>query len=281
MKHHTDTFTGFGDLEIFCQAWLPDETLKAALIIVHGIGEHSGRYMNIVNHLVPHGFVVYGYDSRGHGQSAGKRGHIESWEEYRGDLHAFVQYVRKETEVEKLFLLGHSMGGLVTLDYVLHHSDYIRGIVVSSPALDISAAPPGFILIANILNRIVPGLQLATPLDTNELSRDPTAVKAYMDDPLVHNKITPRFILESVKIVGQVQKNANQIKIPILVTFGEADQIVPIGGTKRFFKAVASVDKQLITYPEGRHEPHNDFNSEEVVDNIARWLDRLICFKSP
>src|SRR5579863_7569397 len=135
MDHSTGTFRGAGEMELAYQRWLPEGTPRAALIIVHGFGEHGGRYMNIVGRLVPTGYAVYALDNRGHGRSPGQRGHINDWSEFRDDLGAFVALVSTEQAGHPLFLLGHSMGGLIVLEYAERHPEGLRGVIASAPLL--------------------------------------------------------------------------------------------------------------------------------------------------
>ena len=116
MNHHESTFGGSGGLDLYYQSWLPQTESNAIVAIVHGFGEHSGRYQNIVQHLVPLGYGIYGFDNRGHGRSPGRRGHIDSWREYHDDVAAFLTFIRKSGPSKPLFLLGHSMGTLIVLE---------------------------------------------------------------------------------------------------------------------------------------------------------------------
>ncbi len=134
MKHHEASFKGSGDLDIYYQSWAPDSESRAIIALVHGIGEHSGRYMNVVNHFVPLGYTIYGIDHRGHGKSEGKKGHVMAWSEFRDDIHTYINTVQKECVGQPVFIMGHSLGGLITLDYSLHHPGDIRAVIVSSPA---------------------------------------------------------------------------------------------------------------------------------------------------
>ena len=148
-----------------------------------------------------------------------------------------------------------------------------RGTIISSPALERSEAPALFVWLAKLLNLVVPRLLLPSPLDTSAISRDPQAVQAYLDDPLVYGKVSPRWVVSIFETIDRVHTQAANFSVPLLMTHGQADTIVPIGGTQRFFAEVRLEEKQLITYPQTRHEPHNDINHQEVVSNIVQWLD--------
>ena len=115
MKHSEGSFNGSGNLKIFYQNWSPESDSRAVIALVHGVGEHSGRYMNVVNYFVPLGYTVYGFDHRGHGKSEGKRGHVMNWSEFSDDVGTYIQTIQTECVIQPIFLMGHSLGGLVVL----------------------------------------------------------------------------------------------------------------------------------------------------------------------
>ena len=127
MKHSEGKFKGAGSLELYYQCWQPDGQPRAVVVIVHGIGEHSGRYMNVVNQLVPHGYAVYSFDNRGHGRSPGQRGYLNAWAEFREDVRAFLKKVREQEPGRSVFLMGHSLGSLIVGDYVLRDPSGLKG----------------------------------------------------------------------------------------------------------------------------------------------------------
>lgn len=274
MKHTTGSFKGHNGLELFWQSWQPEQDAKGTLVLVHGVGEHSGRYENLIDHLVCRGFTVYGYDLRGHGRSPGKKGYIDSWEDYRQDLHLFIQQL--ELHTHQPFLMGHSLGGLIALDYVSQYPQTIRGVVASSPPISLISGGRFFRYLAKILNLLMPKWQFGAPFKPIELSRIPAVVQAYIEDPLVHNRITARWVTEGMRTIEKLLNNAGEIKIPVLLTHGEADKVVPIKGTRTFYAILGSEDKTFICYPESLHEPHNDSNWKEAVENISNWLEKRL-----
>ena len=143
MKQSTGNFEGVNACKLYYKTWLPEEQPKATLVIVHGAGEHIDRYQNVVNGLVASGFALAGYDLRGHGRSEGRRGHINSWDEYRGDLREFIKMTRQMLPEMPLFILGHSLGSLIVLDYLIYHQEGLSGAILSGTSLDpVDAAPP-------------------------------------------------------------------------------------------------------------------------------------------
>ena len=274
MKHTSGNFKGKGGLELFCQSWQPENETKASLVLVHGVGEHSNRYHNLIEHLIKNSIAIYAYDLRGHGRSQGRKGFINSWDDYRQDLHLFIQQL--DLKGQRPFLMGHSLGGLIALDYACSYPQTVRGVIASSPALALSGNAGAFRLLAGLFNVFIPKFQLPIPLKATELSRDPTVVQNYLNDPLVHNRVTPRWIVEGVSTINRLFNNAGQINIPILLTHGDADKIVPIRGTQAFYDHLGSLDKTLIIYPQGRHEAHNDTNWKEATENISNWLTKRL-----
>lgn len=274
MNHHEDTFEASDGIKLFYQSRLPGKTAKAILILVHGGGDHSGRYNNVYNYLIPQQFGIYALDWRGHGRSPGIRGHINQWSELRNDLHLFVKLVHRNHPDIPMFLFGHSMGGVMVLDYCLHKPEHILGIVCTSPAIGKLGISPLLIQIAKLLNKVWPSMSTSTGLDVSKLSHDQKFIQYTKTDPLYHRKATPRFGMEVQKIVDFIQSNAGAIKLPMLLIHGTDDQIVSIEGSRQFVK---NANKQHLVYKEysnGYHELFNDTMKNEVLCDIAEWINK-------
>lgn len=270
-------FPGAGHLELYWQSWHPDGTVRATLTIVHGIGEHSGRYTNIVHHLVPRGYAVYGFDHRGHGRSPGQRGHINNWAEYRGDVDAFLRLVRGREGDRPLFVFGHSLGALIVLEYVLRRPGGLHGAVVCGAPLEpVGVAKPYLVALARLLSRVWPHFSLSTRLGTPAISRDPAVVHAYRTDPLVHRTATARWGTECLAAIGWVKAHAAEWRVPVLFLHGGADRLNAPEGTARVFAQVIYPDKMMRIYPDAFHELHNDVNREAVLHDIALWLEQRL-----
>ena len=275
MDHSTGTFRGAGGMDLAYQRWLPEGTPRAALIIVHGFGEHGGRYMNVVNRLVPTGYAIYALDNRGHGRSPGQRGHINDWSEFRDDLGAFVALVSKEQAGHPLFLLGHSMGGLIVLEYAERHPEGLRGVVASAPLLAQPGISPVKLALSRVISRVMPSFSLDAGLDTTAISRDGEVVTAYRTDPLVQGRGTARLSTEITSAVRRTQAGAASWTLPLLIVHGSADRLVPPSGSQTFFEHVpTTVDKERHVIEGGYHEPHNDTSKEQALDIEQQWLDR-------
>jgi alpha-beta hydrolase superfamily lysophospholipase len=273
MEHSEGTFQGTGKLNLYYQCWRPEGYPRALIALVHGFGEHSGRYQHVVDHLVDHGFGLYGFDLRGHGRSPGQRGHINNWGEYRADVKAFIEMIQAEEPGEPVFLMAHSMGALIGLDYIQHDPGDLHGAIISgAPIEPVGAAKPLLVIIARALSKIWPGFGLKLGLDTHALSTDPEVVRAYEQDPLVHGQASARWGTETLNTINWVKANVDKITIPVLFIHGELDAINDVDGVKKFYEAISFGDKSLHIYPGTYHEAHNDRLYEQVVHDITEWV---------
>jgi alpha-beta hydrolase superfamily lysophospholipase len=274
MRHEEGQFLGAGGLDLFYQRWRPPGSTRAVLAIVHGIGEHSGRYRNVVERFVAGGYAVYGFDHRGHGRSPGPRGHVRRWTDYRDDLGAFVRLILGQERESAVFVWGHSMGALVALDYALHHPEGLRGAVLSAPPMEPSAASHTFLVVlARIMSCCWPSFSVRLPLDGSALSRDPSVVQAHREDPLIHTMASARWSTEALATIAWAKQHAAELRLPVLLIHGDADRISGVQGTRRLYEAITFPDKSLRTYTGGYHEPHNDVDYEQVLDDAEQWLE--------
>jgi len=274
MIHTENQFVSDDGLKLYRQSWQDADASKAVLAIVHGFGEHSGRYMNVVNYMVPIGIEICSYDHRGHGRSEGKRGHILNWSEFRSDLKRFLQLIRSEKTGKPLFIMGHSMGGLILLNYLMYEKEDVRAVIASSPLLAQPAISPLLVTISRILSRISPGFSIDTNLNAEHISRDSNVVKEYLEDTLVHSKASARFGTELTAAIEWTQSHASEFTLPLMVIHGTADGLVPVEGSQEFYDRVALPDKELHLYEDGYHESHNDIHKETVLKDYENWINR-------
>jgi len=276
MDHAEGTFDGFEGLELYYQRWLPDGEAKAVLAVVHGFGEHSGRYGNVVDWFAPKGYAVYSFDLRGHGRSPGPRGYVNSFAEFREDLKAFLEFVHEQEPDRPVFLLGHSVGGGVVLEYVLHYPEGLVGVIASAPALAQVGISPFLLLLSKVLSGVLPRLSLNAGLDTTALSRDAAVVDAYVNDPLVHGLGTPRLGTELTKAFEWTQAHAAEMSIPCLIVHGSADRIIPPEDSRVFYENVTFGDKERRAYEGYYHEVFNDVGKEQVLADVEAWVERRL-----
>ncbi len=276
MQHAEGRLTGAGGLELYWQNWRPESAPRAAVVLVHGVGEHSGRYANVVGPLVGDGYAVYGYDQRGHGRSPGPRVHIDHWSEYREDLRACLGLVAREEADRPLVVYGHSLGSLVVLDYLLEGSGGLAGAIVSGVPLEPAGiASPLLVAVARLLSGVRPRRSLDLRLDAAALSRDPEVVEAYRADPLVTSRATVRWGTESLAAVRRVKEGMGTVDVPLLVLHGEADRLNLVDGARALAEALPHGDTTLRIYPGVYHEPHNDLGHEQVAADVVGWLARV------
>ncbi|HUS14511.1 MAG TPA: lysophospholipase, partial [Chloroflexia bacterium] len=247
---------------------------RAVVAVVHGVMEHSGRYTNVVDALVPRGYAVYALDLRGHGRSPGQRAFVNSFDEFRADVHAFLAMVRGHELGLPLFLLGHSMGGLIVLSYVLHENPALQGVIASGPALANNTSPV-VRAVGQAVARVAPRLGLSMKKSAAPtLSRDLAVGAAYLADPLVPDQITVRLGAEIFAGAAWTAAHAAEFRLPLLLLHGGADPLVPPEGSRRFFAAAGSADKTFHEYPGSLHEIFNETNRAEVLADVAGWLDQ-------
>jgi alpha-beta hydrolase superfamily lysophospholipase len=263
-----------GTSRLYRQSWLPDGPPRAALVLVHGLGEHSGRYEYLAAHCTARGYAVHAVDHYGHGRSEGLRGHVERFSVYLDGLRALRDDVRGQHADLPLFLLGHSMGGLIAAAFLGEDQASFRGCVLSGPALRSDAEPPK---LAMALVRLISWLAPTAPLiglDPSGVSRDPAVVKAYMNDPLVHHgKATARLIAELSSTMRATLAAAPAIGLPLLVLHGDADVLTSPAGSQALCDAAASADKTLKLYPGLYHEIFNEPERDQVLGDMSTWLE--------
>jgi len=267
------------DLNIFYRRYRSDSE-KAVMVIAHGLGEHSGRYENVVKQLVPKGISVYAPDFRGHGKSDGKRGHVLSFGEYIEDLHSIIETALKEKKQNiKLFLLGHSMGGLIAINYAIRRQETIDGLIISSPSLGVAVKVPAVkAALGKVMSSLWPGLSLNNELDASKISHDEKVVAAYENDPLVHDRVTARWFTEFLSAMEKANREKQKIKIPVLMQIAGDDHLVNAEASKSFFETLAIKDKMIHVYEGLYHEVYNEREDvrKPVLNDLEAWINSHI-----
>lgn len=259
--------------EVFYRHWRPAGPARGAILLVHGLGEHSGRYRDFAEVLGSQGFAVVAPDHPGHGQSSGHRAHIGRFEDFFPPLDKLRSSIARWYPGLPCFLVGHSMGGLIAARYLLDHQRQFAGAALSGAALAVPEEPPALLLwVSRLLSRLWPTLGLMQ-LDATQVSRDPAVVQAYIDDPLVHDgKASARLVAELFRVMGEVRSRRAEINLPLIVMHGEADAMTAASGSADFHAGVASPDKTLRIYPGLYHEIFNEPERLEVLGELAAWL---------
>jgi alpha-beta hydrolase superfamily lysophospholipase len=255
------------------RAW-PQPGPGITFAVVHGLGEHAGRYARFAEGMARHAMGTFAVDLRGHGLSPGQRGHVDSWSQWTDDVSAFVRHVEGVAGGE-VVPLGHSFGGAALLSAVLAGKlPTTRRFVVSSPALKLKLVVPAWKLkMAPLLSKIAPRLAMNNGLDAATISRIPEVVQAYRSDPLVHSKYSSRTGTEWQNATRDILDKAAQIKVPFLIVAGTDDTLVDPEGSRMLHEKASSMS--TLRMLDGRyHEPFNDIGSDEVFQLIAGWLSK-------
>jgi alpha-beta hydrolase superfamily lysophospholipase len=274
MEHVEGNFKGVRELNIYYQGWLPEGEVQVVLLVVHGMGEHSGRYMNVVDHFVPLGYAVYALDHIGHGKSDGAREIVKTFEDYTDTLTIFYNMVTGWQPDKPIFLLGHSMGGTIASYYLIDHQDEFKGAVISAPLVEVGdSVSQVTITMGKILSRIAPRVGVLS-LDATAISKDPDVVQAYVNDPLVfHGKTPARLGAELLSAMMRITTEAGKISLPIIVLQGEKDTLVAPSGAQMLYDKVSSQDKTLKIYEGLFHEVFNEPERERVLKDVENWLE--------
>lgn len=263
-------------LDLAWQRFRP-QAPRATVAVLHGGGDHSGRYAGLTAALVRAGMEVALLDFRGHGRSGGARWHVRRFDEYLDDLDVFLEKVRGEAGGRGVFLVGHSQGGLIAALWGLDPRRPLAGVVLSSPYLRLAFAPPRVkVALGRVVGALWPSLPVPAGLDLAWLTSDPEMQRDTDQDPLYGRKTTPRWFDESTRAQGEALRRAGEFTHPLLVLLGEADPIADPAAGRAFHDAAASRDKRLLTYPAFRHEVFNEVGRERPIADTVAWISARV-----
>lgn len=272
MQHSEATFPSIAGVPIFYRKWLPaDHIQRGAVIIIHGLGEHGGRYGNLVGQLVQEGYTVYAADHQGFGRSGGIRGHVNRFGDYAADLHRLNGIVRSEQPDQPLAVFGHSMGGLIGLDYAQTFPKDAQVWMIQSPGLAAKVSL-SLVVALRLVNLLRPTYSMPRP-GGGEISRDPEEVRRFAEDPLFVPVSTARWLVEILAAQKRVISRVASTPSPLLMLQGTADNIVIPAATQSFFERIPAPDKTLLLYDGYYHELHNDIGKEKPLDDVVEWLN--------
>lgn len=259
-------------LELFTAEWTVTNP-RACVVLTHGFGEHSGRYAHVAEAFNSAGVSFYAYDLRGHGRSAGPRGHSPSHEHFLDDLSRVITRVKQSAPKARIFVYGHSMGGNITLSYALQRPTGLAGCIVNAPWIKRAIEAPAWqTALGKILANIVPTFSQQTPSLSGMLSRDPAMDGSGNSDPLSHRTMSARLFVDMSAAAEALLAQAARFKSPLLLTHGNADGIIAYAGSEQFFDACGAADKTFKTYDGGYHETHNDLGRGEHLRDMTSWL---------
>jgi acylglycerol lipase len=264
---------GFTGVNIYYRQFTTEDANKA-VIVVHGFGEHSGRYQNLVQYFSGKQTNFYLFDNRGHGQSSGQRGHVNNFNDYLDDLNVFIKKVREQEPDSELFILGHSMGGCIAAHYLIKRNHDFTGAILSAPGFQIAAQIPTVKkVLGNALSHLIPTFSLSTDLNTNDLSHDNTEVEAYKNDPLVHGQASSRWFTQFVDAGQFAIANAHYVQCPVLIIQGDEDKIIAPSGAEEFYQNLTIEDKEFHWLNGFYHEPFHETKKEVAFQIIEEWLN--------
>jgi acylglycerol lipase len=270
--HDEGTFEGSKATKMYFQFFKP-KSYKNIIIYIHSMGEHSGRYRFPIEYFIDKKIAFYGMDQRGHGKSGGKWGHIDSFSQYLEDLKTFHNIIKKREEDKRIFLMGQGLGGLIVVRYIQEYQDGIAGAILTSSTFKSKHQISPFVMnVGNKLSRFIPRFAFTNEVDPVFLTHDKDVVKKYMEDDLVHNKVTARFFTEFIDALKVAFQKAEVTTLPMLILQAGADEVVNPEGSQEFFDAVASKDKDIIIYQGMYHEIFNEIGREKVYKDVESWL---------
>lgn len=245
---------------------------KATVVLVHGMGSHSGRYSDsVIPALIENNYNIVTFDHFGHGKTKGKRGHNPGFEHVLHSISIVIDKAKELFPKKPIFLYGHSMGGNAVINYALIKQPNIQGVISTSPMLRLSMKPPKWkMTMGKIAQKIAPSLTMPSGLNVNHISRIPEAITKYTNDKLTHDKISPNYSISFINKGEWAIQNASLLKIPLLLLHGTDDRICSYKGAEDFVKNNPNVTLKL--YEGGYHELHHDLCQKEMLKDVIEWL---------
>jgi alpha-beta hydrolase superfamily lysophospholipase len=267
----TGTIEAQDRVRLFYRSWNSSNDHGKSLILVHGLGEHSGRYVHVGSYFSKAGYRTVAFDLRGHGRSGGKPMFVRRYEELAADVQSVVTYFGENGS----FLFGHSLGGQLVLWAAQHCRMNLRGVIASAPWLGLAQTPPFWqVFLARALNRIMPGARFSTNVDTRNLSHDQVHLDSLEDLDMLHNFITVRFYFEAIRAAAEIVEDP-VIDFPLLLVQGGDDRVTSRESVEAFFKRLQAPAKTLKIYPGLFHELHNETTRIEVLEFLLNWMDSV------
>ena len=259
-------------MRLFTQGWQPEAEIQAVVCLVHGLGDHSGRYVNVGEALRGAGYVLLSFDLRGHGKSQGQRGHTPSYEALMDDIARFLDEAASRFPNLPCFLYGQSLGGNLVLNYGLRRRPQLAGVIATGPHLGLAFKPPFWkVTLCQIMSNPWPAFSVTTELDTKEFCHDPGVVQAHENDPLVHNRISARMFISVHQAAQWALQHAAEFPLPLLLMHGGADQLTSAGASRRFAEQVPG-DCTFKLWEGLYHEIHSEPTKQDVFDFLISWL---------
>ncbi|MEK7286299.1 MAG: lysophospholipase [Nitrospirota bacterium] len=275
IAHQKESILQLTDVTLSYRSAIP-ENPRAAILIVHGLSEHKGRYFRLQTELAEAGFSAWAYDQRGFGKSSGGRTDLVDYHDLLSDLQEMISFVRKAHPKLPLILLGHSLGGAVMATFCIDHGKEADGLILSAPAYQFFPLPKMAHWAGIFFYRFFPTVSIPYVKTRGELSHDPQIARDFQNDPLAQSSGTPRFYHEFRRMNRYLQDYADRITLPTLILQGTADTIVVPAGAERLYDRILSERKKLIFYDGFYHEPFNEIGRERVIADIVSFIRMLL-----
>ncbi|MBV6397478.1 MAG: Monoacylglycerol lipase [Anaerolineales bacterium] len=273
MKTFEWEWRSFDNLTMYSKCWAPEKEPRAVVCLVHGLGEHIGRYEHVGRAFTDAGYALLGFDHRGHGRSGGQRGHTPAYEALLDDMAALLRQAGERYPARPYFLYGHSMGGNLVINYALRRKADLGGVIATGPFLKLAFQPPAVkVALGRMMNNIAPGFTQTSGLETAALSRDSNVVQAYINDPLVHNKISARLFVSLFDSGQYAFDHPSEFPLPMLLMHGSADRLTSAAASRQF-GAAAPAFVTMRLWDGFFHEIHNEPEKDEVLKAMIAWLD--------
>ena len=276
MKTFESKFEGHDSLSFYVQGWEPDAQPKAVVALVHGLGEHIGRYVHVGKALTDAGYVLVGFDLRGHGKTVSPRGHFPSLSAVLQDIRTFFQFVSQRYPNLPQVLYGHSLGGLLALTYAIQNKAGLKGVMVTGAALRSALQEQkAKIVMAKVLGTLAPAATIPSGLDATTISRDKAVVDKYVNDPLVHDKTSLGLGKSALAAIDLCFTGAKEFAYPLLIMHGKEDKLTYPSGSEDFAKLAGEKKDVTLKLWDGLyHEIHNEPEQAEVFKVMIAWLDK-------
>ncbi len=276
MKTFEASWKSADGLSLYSCGWEPEQAPRAVICLVHGLGEHIGRYRHVAAALTDEGFVLIGFDQRGHGRSGGPRGHTPSYGQSMDDVALLIQQASARYPGLPMFLYGHSMGGNEVINFTLRRAPQLKGVIATGPLLRLAFQPPAAqVTLARVMNGIFPGFTQKSGLELAALSRDQAVVEAYVCDPLVHDKISARLFVELFDSGEWALNRAAEFTLPLLLMHGSADRLTSANASREFARN-GGRNINLRIWDGWFHEIHNEADQAEVFKVMVDWLNERL-----
>lgn len=279
MDYQSTTYASFDGIKLSGYLWKPEKMPKAVINLVHGFGEYCERYNHWAKLFVKNGYAVHAIDYRGHGKSDGRRGYIQSFDEFLNDIDVLINESKKLYPDLPQFIYGHSLGGNIVTNYILKRNIDFKGAIISSPWYRLAFKPSTLtIFLATLMNKIYPKFTQKAKLEVKGISHDQEVINNYIEDSLIHEKLSAKMFIEILTAGNWVLENTGLLKTPVLLQHGNGDNITSHIASKEFAEK-ASAQYKYITYKEWEgmyHELHNELEYVEVFRFVINWIEKIL-----